>query len=121
MKDLSLSSSGLRVPEVEPAVSSEQDPHMPNDLLNLPLALRNRVEIFENGPTAMLVCGSDGRIVDVNARCLEMFGYTREELIGANLEILVPLRHQAAHKGHRDRYLRSLGPARWIRGVTCGD
>ena len=51
-----------------------------------------------------------GEIVDVNIRCLEMFGYTREELIGANLEILVPLRHQAAHKGHRDRYSKEPRP-----------
>ena len=110
MKDLSHSSSGLRVPEVEAAVSNEQDLDLTSDFLNLPVTVRNRVEFFENGPTAMLVCGSDGRIVDVNNRCLEMFGYTREELIGANLETLIPLRHQAAHKAHRDGYSKEPRP-----------
>ncbi len=110
MKDLSHSSSGLRVPEAEPAVSNEQYPHIPNDLLSLPLVLRNRGRFFEDGPAAMLVCGSDGQIVDINTRCVEMFGYAREELIGANLEILIPLRHQAAHKAHRDRYSKEPRP-----------
>ncbi len=110
MKDLSLSSSGPQVPEVESPVFNEQDPDLPREFLNLSVSMRNRLEIFENGPTAMLVCGSDGRIVDVNARCLEMFGYTREELIGENLETLVPRHHQAAHKGHREHYLREPRP-----------
>ncbi len=110
MKDLSHSSAGLRVPEVESAASNEQDPDLRSGFLNLPVTLRNRLEFFENGPTAMLVCGPDGQIVDVNTRCLEMFGYTREELIGAKLETLIPLRHQAEHKAHRDGYSKELRP-----------
>ncbi len=74
MKDLSHSSSGLRVPEAEPAVSNEQYPHIPNDLLSLPLVLRNRVRFFEDGPTAMLVCGSGGQIVYVNTRSWRCLG-----------------------------------------------
>ena len=39
----------------------------------------------------MVACDSDGRIVDLNVRCLQMFGYQREELIGAEVEKLVPI------------------------------
>ena len=53
----------------------------------------------------MLACDSEGRIVDVNTRCLQMFGYSRKELVGAKVEKLIPSRFRGSHEHHRDRYL----------------
>ncbi len=53
----------------------------------------------------MVACDSEGRIVDLNVRLLEMFGYQREELIGEKVERLMPSRFRDSHADHRDRYL----------------
>ncbi len=46
-----------------------------------------------------------GRIIDFNARLLQMFGYQREELIGAKVENLISSRSQDSHVDRRDRLL----------------
>ena len=45
-----------------------------------------------------------GRIVLANRRAGEMFGYTREELLGARIEMLLPESKRAAHGRQRDDY-----------------
>jgi PAS domain S-box-containing protein len=42
-----------------------------------------------------------GRIVLVNAQMENVFGYQREELLGQEIEILVPERFRGRHSGHR--------------------
>jgi len=49
----------------------------------------------------------DGRIVLVNRRCAEMFGYKREELTGLPVDWLVPADLQAAHREYTARYRRA--------------
>ncbi|MFQ5792495.1 MAG: PAS domain S-box protein, partial [Acidobacteriota bacterium] len=46
----------------------------------------------------------DGRIVLVNVQTEKLFGYTRDELLGNRLEILVPERFRGAHLAHRTGY-----------------
>ena len=60
--------------------------------------------LLEVAPDAMLVAGSNGRIRQVNVRTEEMFGYAREELLGKRVEILMPQRFRAAHRGHRSEF-----------------
>lgn len=60
--------------------------------------------LLEASPDAMVCAGPDGRIVTVNAQACALFGYTREELIGAELEILVPEGLRARHVEHRRAY-----------------
>jgi PAS domain S-box-containing protein len=57
--------------------------------------------LVESAPDAMVIVGSDGRIVLVNAQTDQMFGYRREDLIGAEVEILIPPRSRGAHNQHR--------------------
>jgi PAS domain S-box-containing protein len=57
--------------------------------------------LLEAAPDAMVVVGSDGRILFVNARTEILFGYAREELLGQGVELLVPARFRDGHAGHR--------------------
>src|SRR5258705_387610 len=52
----------------------------------------------------MIVMNREGRIVAVNAQGEKLFGYKREELLGHEIEILVPERFRGRHPGHRTAY-----------------
>jgi len=60
--------------------------------------------LLESAPDAIIIAGRDGRIVLVNAQALVLFGYTREELLGRPVEMLLPERLHGAHVGHRERF-----------------
>ena len=60
--------------------------------------------LLEAAPDAMVIVGGDGRIVLVNGQTERLFGYTREELLGQPIEILVPERLRGAHPAHRGGY-----------------
>jgi PAS domain S-box-containing protein len=53
--------------------------------------------IVEGAPNAMLVANREGRIVLVNRKTEELFGYTREELFIQSIEMLMPLRYREQH------------------------
>lgn len=78
--------------------------------------------IVEDAPTAMLVVDGDRRIALVNRGAEQMFGYTREALLGQPIDLLVPDRFVAAHGSHLDAYFAGkpraipLGTERQIVG-----
>jgi PAS domain S-box-containing protein len=61
--------------------------------------------ILEAASEGILVVGQDGRIMSVNGRIEAMFGYSREELLGEPVEVLLPERFRSRHVGHRGAYL----------------
>jgi diguanylate cyclase (GGDEF)-like protein/PAS domain S-box-containing protein len=62
--------------------------------------------LLESAPDAMVVAGLDGRIVWVNSQAERLFGYARAELIGQDVEMLVPEGQREAHVSKRDGYAR---------------
>lgn len=60
--------------------------------------------LFENASIGMVIINARGKIVLVNQFLLGQFGYTLEELIGKDLEILIPQRFRKAHQGHHTTF-----------------
>lgn len=78
--------------------------------------------MVEGAPNAMIMADETGRIVLANAQAERMFGYTRQELIGQAVEMLVPHAHRRSHVTLREDYqrepqLRSMGAGRDLHGV----
>lgn len=62
--------------------------------------------LLEAAPDAMVVIDRNGTIVLVNAQTESVFGYTRAELLGQSVEILVPANVHDLHRRHRLDYVR---------------
>ena len=63
--------------------------------------------LLEAAPDAMVIVDKSGRIVLANSRTKEIFGYSREELLGQPVEILIPEQYREKHLGHRGDYAAS--------------
>ena len=59
---------------------------------------------LEAVPDAIAAVDQAGIILQVNSQTEHLFGYSHEELIGQNIEMLVPERYRHQHQGHRDNY-----------------
>jgi PAS domain S-box-containing protein len=67
-------------------------------------AARRFRELLEAAPDAIIETDAAGRIVLLNRGAERMFGYQREELLGAGVEVLVPESSRAGHTRHRENY-----------------
>ena len=70
--------------------------------------------LIDAAPDGILMADDRGRILFVNQRTEELFGYGREELLGRSVEELLPEPLRQVHRAHRTRYgaeprLRSMG------------
>jgi PAS domain S-box-containing protein len=66
--------------------------------------------LLESAPDAMVIVDSTGCIQLVNAQTEHLFGYSRHELIGRSVELLVPIRYRDGHVGYRSHYSQSPRP-----------
>ena len=92
------------------------------------ISLRKRQEerfriVVEAAPSAMVMIDRERRITLVNGRTEELFGYSRNELIGELVEILVPKRFRPQHPSNVESYFRNpqaraMGSDRNLFGIT---
>ena len=64
-------------------------------------------QAVESAPYAIVMVNKSGAIEMVNSQTEAFFGYSRSELIGQPIEILVPQRFRSKHVGYRQAYLAS--------------
>ena len=86
--------------------------------LSSPQALEG---FLEAAPDAIVVVDRSGNIVIVNQLSERLFGYSRQELLGMQIEGLVPQRFRKHHAGDRDTYFREphtrpMGEGRELSG-----
>jgi PAS domain S-box-containing protein len=79
-------------------------------------------QVIEGSPIGKLMIDGEGRIVLVNAQIETSFGYSRDELLGQPIEMLVPERFRAGHPGYRagftsDPTTRPMGAGRDLYGL----
>lgn len=80
-----------------------------NNALQTVISERKQAEakfrvLLESAPDAMVVVGKDGRMVLVNDQTEQCFGYSRDEMLGQPVEMLIPERFRARHP----EYLRAF-------------
>jgi PAS domain S-box-containing protein len=61
--------------------------------------------LLDSAPDAVVITDSDGRIALANAQAERLFDYSRDELIGQPVEMLLPEQYRAGHIGHRTGYV----------------
>jgi len=62
--------------------------------------------LFDSAPNGVMVVDDRGRVVMLNARLEEKFGYSQRELIGQPVEMLVPERFRGSHLALREGFAR---------------
>ncbi len=81
--------------------------HEPQSVMPQPLTEVVVRGILENAPDGILVIDATGKIVLANIHVVEMFGYSRRELLGAHVELLVPQEKRRQHVDDRKGYFSS--------------
>jgi len=77
--------------------------------------------LLESAPDGIVVVDRAGTIVIVNSQTERMFGYSRDELLGNKIELLVPLSSRGHHARDRAAYAadprtRPMGAGRALTG-----
>lgn len=78
-------------------------------------------EILETAPDAMVIVDVSGTIMFVNRQTEAMFGYASDELVGHQIEMLLPESVRETHVSHREQYasdphLRPMGSGMELSG-----
>ena len=79
-------------------------------------------QVVESAPNAIVMIGPTGLIEMVNAQTERVFGYTRDELLGKPIEMLVPERYRPNHPELRKSFFadpvsRPMGAGRDLYGL----
>lgn len=64
----------------------------------------NLLKFIDIIPDAIVVVNHQGNITRVNSSTTKLFGYTPDELMGKQVEVLMPNRFQLKHTKHREDY-----------------
>ncbi|MBL8795023.1 MAG: PAS domain S-box protein [Planctomycetia bacterium] len=103
--------SAMRDDEAHPEELEEEVRRLRERIAQLEAAelARRQVEekfrgLLESAPDGLAIINAQGAIVLVNSQTERLFGYSREELLGQPVELLVPERLRGRHQLQRQRF-----------------
>jgi PAS domain S-box-containing protein len=78
--------------------------------------------LLQSAPDAMIFVNMEAKIVRINAQFGDLFGYPEEEMIGRDLDILIPARYRSRHRDNVAGYfaqarVRPMGTGLTIYGL----
>jgi PAS domain S-box-containing protein len=76
---------------------------------------------FTSAGDAIVIINVKGTIIEANPQVTTFFWYTRDELLGASVDMLVPESARTAHAEHREVYtdnpvVKAMGIGRILKG-----
>ncbi|MBI3198653.1 MAG: PAS domain S-box protein [Rhodospirillales bacterium] len=98
---------------------------VPQDLESLTAALEaaeaRLQSILQTVPDAMIIIDEQGRVESLSATAERLFGYTKNEVVGRNVDMLMASPHHDQHDAYLKRYLatrerRIIGIGRVVTG-----
>jgi PAS domain S-box-containing protein len=81
--------------------TAEEEAHRTAELARAEARFRG---LLESAPDAMVVTDKAGKIILVNSQTEKIFGYGRDELLGGEVEMLMPVRFRPHHLQHRSDF-----------------
>jgi PAS domain S-box-containing protein len=76
-------------------------------------------DVVHFAPDAFILADTDGKIVQINVQAEKLFGYSRQELAGLPVEVLIPPHLRGGHERYRDGYIKQPHSQRMGAGVRC--
>jgi PAS domain S-box-containing protein len=78
--------------------------------------------LFNHATIGIILCNKQAEIIDFNRQAEEQFGYSKAEVIGQKIEILIPTKFKHKHVGDRNRFYhdphpRTMGAGRDLFGL----
>lgn len=78
--------------------------------------------LFNHATIGIILCNKQAEIIDFNRQAELQFGYTKNELVGKKIEILIPRKYKEKHVGDRNRFYhdphpRTMGAGRDLHGL----
>jgi len=105
-KRINLFKLGISDYIVKPVIEEEFRARVSGLLTNRKLLNYSETLLLVNH-LALVNSDGDGKILEVNDKAREMFGYEKQELLGQNLSILMPEPYRSAHDGYLETYKQS--------------
>ncbi|HSR02673.1 MAG TPA: PAS domain S-box protein, partial [Methylophilaceae bacterium] len=83
----------------------------------------NIFTLFDVAASAMILADNQGLVIRANDSALEMLAYAENEIVGLQVEMLIPLDNRKHHEQYRKRFFnapekRSMGDGKNLTVLT---